>query len=446
MLHMNQNARGSGVFINPKHANGNGTVELVIGVDAGSTQTRVAIADANDYTTLMVLSDTEPAGAYQFLTQGSYIIPSSFALVADEREIKPCSDNLEHNYDSRVIRVKTKAVEPVVGSHRIVRGQKVKDATGLVQQSLDSSTNKMDNQIFYLNVLDGIGYALLQKYNGAIPRNVKIHLVLSVRPNELNHICQTRMNDNFLGRFIFSWGGAEINMDIVTADYTTEPEAQVNGTAAVFDLAAVVTGDEEKSALADKINNSDSYIHIEGGGSSIGVEVIKNGNIINGCSKTFHLGGNYLTQVVASRLRDTLGRTVTRESAQEAVVSCLLRNGRERDDVTEIVAECKSQVGMDIMERLRHEVIGLSTDLSLRDMDFVTLGGRLFSDDDAGQSIGKYFARYLEQVSPNTDVIILQNSYIPQGNLIIGINKYDISGVVTQVNEQPVVVSEGDSK
>lgn len=444
MLVKDKNKRGSGIIIDDTMSHDREVVDLVVGVDAGSTQTRVCVADKEDVR--MLMQDDATPEMYGFLRDKMYIIPSTFAIAGDEREIQPNSQNLEDNYDSCIIRVKTAAVKPLVSTHRVLRGQKLKDTVGLALRYLDSSTNKMDNSIFYINVLDGIGYALLQKYNGRIPANVRMHLVLSVRPKELNSICQQKMNENFIGDFIFRWGDAAINMNIVSTTYTTEPEAQITGTIAVMDLESEVCDSEVAREMSDKFGNSDSYIHIEGGGSSIGVEVVKNGNIVDAASSTFQLGGNYLVRVVIDRLREIKGRTVSEESVREAIQTCLLRNGREREDITDVIASCKNQVGLDIIERLRHDVIDLTPDLSLLDMDFITLGGRLFNDDSSGASIGTYFAEYLAQISPNTEVIVLKHNYIPQGNLIIGINEYEMPTAQNDVSEDVEQESAGEDK
>lgn len=426
MFKLDKNKNGSGVFINPTQSNGGQTLELVVGVDAGSTQTRVCVADAGDAKVL--LGENISPDIYQSFKDQVFIIPSIYAVVNDERDIAPKSANLEDNYDSHIIRLNSGAEKPLVGSDRIVRGQKIADSAGLVSRYFDSSTNKMDNPIFYINVLDGIGYAILQKYSGNIPSQVKIHLVISVRPKELNQICQKKMNDNFIGEYVFQWQGVKIDMHISDTLYTTEPEAQITGTSIIMDLAAATCDSEAARDLSDKFNNSDSYIHIEGGGSSIGVEVVKNGNIVEACSSTFQLGGNYLIKVIIDRLRVIKGRTVSEESVRSALQTCLLKNGREREDIATVISECKNQVGLDIFERLRHDVIDITPDLSLLDMDFITLGGRLFKEDDSGTSIGQYFAEYLKQISPKTEVIILQDNYIPHGNLVIGLNEYTLEG------------------
>lgn len=435
MINVNKNARGSGIVIDAKTVHGPSPVELVVGVDAGSTQTRVALADATD--AKMLLGEEYTKEMFDFVRGAVYIIPSSHALVTDEREIAPNSDNIEDNYDSHIIRVRTSAVNPILGSHRVVRGQKISDSAGLVTLYLDSSTNKMDNLTFYVNVLDGIGYAIMQQYNGQIPDSVAIHLALSVRPKELNTPCQDKMKENLIGDFIFRWGDLSINISIKDLLFTTEPEAQITGTSVIMEMAAVVTDNEAALEMADKFNNCDSYIHIEGGGSSVGVEVVKQGTVVDACSSTFTLGGNYLTKILIDRLRSVKGRMVSEESASAAIQTCLLKNGREREDISEVVAACKRQVARDIFERLRHDVIDITTDLTLRDMDFISLGGRLFAEDYTGGSIGTYFEEYVHQISPNTDVIILKDNYIPQGNMFLGLNEHPMDDT-SEDNGTPV--------
>lgn len=420
MLSHDKNKNGSGVIIDTKR--GEDILDVVVGVDAGSTQTRVYIADKVDTAWFMRNSMSEDI--LRHLREDFYVIPSTFATVSDEREIQPRSDNLEDNYDSHIIRVKTSAVKPIVGRERIVRGRKILDAAGLVEMNLDSSTNKMDNSIFYLNVLDGIGYGLIQRYDGNIPRTVNVYLVLSVRPKEMSMPCQEKMNDNFIGEFIFQWGGIDINLHIKKTLYTTEPEAQMSGTSAISAVSAELGNDSELAGLSQKLDQCELYMHIEGGGSSIGVEVMRDGKIMDACSSTFSVGGNYLTRVLMGRLREVKGRMISEDAARSALITCLLRNGREREDVTEIVAAAKRQVALDILERVRHNVIDLMSDCVLTDFELVTLGGRLFKEDEQGNSIGVAFAELLAQASPYTEVVILKDNYIPQGNMIIGINEF----------------------
>ena len=154
----------------------------------------------------------------------------------------------------------------------------------------------------------------------------------------------------------------------------------------------------------------------------MGVEVVRDGQLVDSCSSTFPLGGNYMCQVFIDRLREVLGRTVAMDAAAEALQTTLLRDGRETIDVDSIVADCKNQVAMDIVERLRHNVIDLNHWLSIQDVEFISLGGRLFRPDEHGNTIGEYLEEYVHQMSPNTEIIVLPDNYIPQGNLVMAVN------------------------
>lgn len=412
--------KGSGVVITAG-INPPGSTYLLAGIDAGSTETRVCLADAND---AQMFSDESRMKETLAALGKVYVIPSTYAMTGDNREILASTDNLEDNYDSVLMTVRVGAERPMLTRHRILRGRKSRDASGLVSRYLDSSTNKSDNPIFYMNIIDALGYAILQKCNGAVPADVKLQLFLSVRPKELTSTCRKKMLDNLVGQFIFSWKDISIKMDIQGVDFSTEPEAQVFGTTTVCDLKYACDPEKEQDAkkLADQLCESSTYIHIEGGGSSIGVEVVRDGKLVDSCSSTFQLGGNYLCQVFVDRLREVLGRTPTLDAAAEALQTTLLRDGRETIDVDGIAADCKNQVAMDIVERLRHGVIDLSHWLTLQDVEFISLGGRLFRPDEHGNTISEYLKEYIHQISPNTDVVVLSDNYIPQGNLVMAVN------------------------
>lgn len=422
MIGANRQHKGSGVVI------GGGTVKkriaIAVGIDAGSTETRVCVADADDVRILQ--NDSKVAEALDIMGT-TYSIPSTYATYADSREIIPLTENLEDNYDSHVILIECKANQPLLGRQRVLRGSKASGVMGLVPLYLDSSTNKTDNTIFYTNIIDSIGYAVLQKYNGAVPTEVVVYLTLSVRPKELTAKCKQVMIDNLKGTFTFAWRGMKdsisISIEIAGLDFTTEPEAEIEGTLSICDLrAAAGINPEENTAQADLLADSSCFIHIEGGGSSVGVEVLRNRKIIDACSSTFQLGGNYLSQLFIDRYREETGRTITREAADNAIITCELRDGRNVLDVSKLVAQCKDQVGRDILERLRHQVIDVTSDLTLRDVEFITLGGRLFKPDGADNTIAGFFGDYVHQISDKTEIVLLPENLIAQGNLLSGLS------------------------
>lgn len=396
--------------------------EFVAGVDAGSTQTRVCLASSSD----AMLYRTEDRSKFKQVRETlhtQYILPSTYANVADEKEIAPHSALLSDNLDSRLLRVQTASKDPIFTTLRVIRGPKIRDTAGAVPRYLDSSTQKVDNPIFYVNVLDGLGYAVLQRtYLDAIPRDVYLRLIVSVRPKEMSTIAKEKLTSNLKGEFIFCWKDIKFTMHITSIDFTTEPEAQIEGTTAMYSLSDLSA---EDSKVYDQLANGQSYIAIEGGGSSIGVEVIRDGAIIEQCSSTFPLGGNYLVRQVIDLVREHSGRTPSEASVQEAIKTGLLRNGVNQEDISGIIMAAKDQVALDIIERVRHQVIDVTSDLTMNDMEFIVISGRLFAYDGYGGSIAQPMERYVSQLSPHTALVHLQDNYIPEGNLLIGLNEED---------------------
>lgn len=424
MIGEHRTKKGSGIVID-MGTNRPSSVSLVAGIDAGSTETRVCLAEMAD---ARIFSDESRIKDALEVLGKTYVTPSTYAMTADNREILPVDDQLENNLDSIIMMVHVAAERPMLTRHRILRGRKTRDAMGIVARYLDSSTNKSDNTVFYTNIIDGLGYAIMQKYNGAVPQEVQLHLTLSVRPKELSSICRKKMLDNLVGQYVFAWKSNSIKLNILGVEFSTEPEAQVFGTSTVCDLKYANNEGDKYKALADKLWDAGTYIHIEGGGSSIGVEVVRGGQLVTSCSATFQLGGNYMQQMFVDRVIEHMGRTPTSDAAAEALQTTLLRDGREVIDVDSIVADCKNQVAADIVERLRHAVIDLNHWLSLQDVGFISLGGRLFRPDAKGNTITEYLQEYIHQMSPNTEIIVLEDNYIPQGNLVMAVNDAVKSG------------------
>lgn len=396
----------------------NRKVHVAIGIDVGSTETRVSIADEKDVE--MYRASTSTMDALRRL-ETVYVIPSSAVILErDNREIIPASQKLADNYDSVIIAVSTAAEKPMFSKVRVLRGRKIDDAMGVVTQYFDSSTDKVDNRLFYLNILDSIGYAIIQKYGSAgIPSEFQIDLCISVRPKELTQFCRSKMQDNLLGKFIFQWNGREINLLVKNLGFTTEPEAQISGSNTMFGVMAELdTLDDNQKQIYDQLCSASTMLHIEGGGSSVGVELVQDGAIVAACSSTFQLGGNHLAQMIADRVSEEMGIRPSLQSVNKAIQTCMLRNGRSEIDISGIVSRSKSMLAMQIFEDLRHKVIDTQQDLMLRDIEVITLGGRLFRDDQSGYSVAGYFKQYVEQMSSETQVLYIEHNYIPQGNML----------------------------
>lgn len=394
----------------------NESITLFAGIDAGSTETRICLLNEQEVTTLSAEELTDDVAT---IMSKVYTIPSQFSVLSDEREILPKSNSIEDNYDSHIILISNAAKASYIGRNRIIRGQKKNDTSGIVELFMDSSTPKSKNKVFYINILDGLGYAILQKCSGELPKNVNINLSVSVRPYELATIFKSEIIDNLKGSFTFTWKDIKINLNILNLFLSTEPEAQIQGSCLMYDLLGNL---EYSSKLLEPTN----YIHIEGGGSSVGVEVVKLNDakvpvILDACSKMFPLGGNYLMRITRDLIRNERGLAISESNAYSALVTGTVKNGMGYEDITSIIHETKKKVADDIFEKFKHEVLDANNDISLLDFSFITMAGRLFSSGDCNISIVDYFAERIKELSANTEVIRLPFNYIPQGNIFFAL-------------------------
>ena len=424
----------------------NKKITLVAGIDAGSTETRVSLINASDYNTLL-----NPVSSEKTLhtIAETYIIPSTFAILEDNREILPKTSSLTDNYDSIINSIDIDANKPYIEKHRIVRGQKLRDAVGSVERFLDSNTPKTSNQIFYVNILDALGYSILQKYSGEIPDIVDIYLSVSVRPNELGETFKKELYDNLKGKFNFVWNSyknkkVNIELNIVFILLTTEPEAQIEGSSSMYDLIVDTLTDKEGTLTKEEqvqlqeatyvsgiLYQPVSHLHIEGGGSSVGTEYVhidEQGSpvLMNTCSRTFNVGGNFLMRTLKDKIRENKGRLVSDNTAYTALVTGYIKNGCQQDNVLSHVKEVKESLARIIFEKLMHEVIDVNSDIVLTEIGYISMSGRLFSKGENDVSVADYFSELIHKISPNTVVIRLPKNFIPQGNALRLLNTYDV--------------------
>lgn len=400
-------------------------IHLFAGIDVGSTQTRVSIADEHDIDDYGQLN---PSMNIIERLCTSYIIPSTAAILEnDNREFTPAGDELHYNYDSQITVLNNTAERPMFSKVRLLRGKKIEDAKGISTTYFDSLTDKVNNRLFYVNIIDALGYAILQKYNNVgIPKTVNIDLCVSVRPTELGSVNTKKMKDNLIGKFLFQWCGLETYIYINNLGFTTEPEAQISGVNNIYEALSNYDTEyaRERVAIREKLDNCKIHMHIEGGGSSIGVELVADKKLINSFSTTFQLGGNRLAQIIAHRVREEKNIRASLNNIQNSVKTCMIQSGRSSIDISGIVGACKAELAFDIVEHLKRDVMELQNDYNFIDIEMITLGGRLFAEDDSGMSVAKFFTEYMAENSKDTEIVVLPDNFIPQGNMLIAIQEF----------------------
>ena len=371
-----------GLFKSYDFANDDSEVNLLFAVDGGSTQTRVAVIEEGG------------AGADEV-----FVIPSNMVPLKDDREIKPKSDYLYDQLDSALI-CQSKMTQTMIQRERIVRATKMID-TGLSPETISSTVQKIDESIFYINIVDSIGYALMQKYGNSIPKKVTCAVGVALPPDDMESTKNIdKFRDNLIStyRFIHNDSGVEIEIEIVNVAVETEPGAFVKAYYAT-------TGEE----VPEKV------LCINTGGRSIGAAVLENSKLNDTASQTFAYGGNqYLAEIGKIYNNRQGGRAPKHHFLARAVQTGRLKTGNNSIDITSDIESAARVYGDRIFGDIVKNVCDRSG-ISLEDINVVLVCGGMIRRGEHGISLADYIGQKFEERSPYTEFVTVEDNLIPLG-------------------------------
>lgn len=391
----------------PLVVNENKKESLIVGVDGGSTQTRVSFMRLADE-----ISSLEEV----------YVIPSALSILYDGTSLKEKSPNLYDNLESTII---DKALSPynVFDKVRVIRGTKLIDH-GQTVSRINSSVQKVDTPAFYINIIDSIGYGLVMdcaKRGMEIAGTYDVSLACSLPPDDVKSLKNKTTFLNYIKNlFVWNYKGKEININIVNCYITTEPEASGR-------CAFTLSGEE----IPGK-----SFV-VDGGGRSIGSEILIDGKVFDKTSMAYRYGGTQLIQDLAQECISEFGGTSpSEESLKEALRTGLLRKGRSSLDISDLISKCKDRFARMLFADIITLVFDSQRNVALEDIETIVFSGRLFNSGDYEYSIKDEFLKLFKSKNPEVEVISIEDSYlIPIGNAIIAYLEY---GQVLEGNEKLV--------
>jgi hypothetical protein len=360
------------------------------GIDCGSTQTRIILVPESKV--------ANPDLEEWFKVYA--VIPSKSKNVEISEKLKPRSNLLFDNMDS-VFSIN--AGQTV----RLVRGAKINDVE-IAEKELIASSKKVTSETLRYNIVDAIGYNLVQYYTKLdqdIPGNIKILLSIALPPDDLLdkdiEILRSQLSR-------FSWSlvgrmGGHIEVSITSLAAYSEPEAQ----ATAYYLFA--EGDVPEEVLL-----------LESGGRNSAPVILVNGNPIGAVLKSIDQSGSKLLDKIGTAyVREYGGRMPSIRHLENAVKTGKIKTGNTYMDITPIIKSCKDQVAEDLYQRLLSEVLSKQTVVSLETLNEILLSGRVFLEGDYNYSVASKFTSLVLQASPHTVVKVIQKNMIPQGLILL---------------------------
>lgn len=378
-----------------------GKKRLLVAIDGGSTQTRVLIIDNLEE------PDTE-----------LYTIPSTSSFVVKDLEIRSQGENLYDLMDSYITNL-ANSVEPIFTKDRVIRGNKKTDFNG-TEERISSTNQKISSKPFYLNLIDAIGYALVQKYT-EIPTEIDVILGVALPPDDrASQVNIDKFNSIINNSFLWANGelGIEVKINILENIVRTEPEA--------FMIAYHTTQEEEVPEVE---------LHINAGGRSTGLELLENGRAIDSVSKTLAYGGAPMLEDLGNLIsKSEGGRKPSNKALAEAIKTGLLKVGNTTKPIDNYIRTIKKQYADRIYNDVIKEVFDVQREITLNDVNVISISGGTFSEGECGISVAEYLEENFKRVAPDTDFIYIEENYIPLG-LAFGLFS-EYGGFIEEVNEE----------
>lgn len=359
---------------------------LAVGVDGGSTHTRVNILSKTDMDPLDVK-----------------IIPSTCSLAGDE-EFVTNSERLIDNMDSVLIDTSGR-VDAVFTTERVLRGRKMEDS-GLSYLALSTTKQKIKEKLFYINIKDAIGYALCMKYHDRIPTKVTIALSVALPPDDMgSESNQNEFISKICGTYIWKGFGGhiEIEIDIQKVIMDTEPHAYALG----YWLNKASNGE-----LVDGIPKN--VMCINTGGRSTGIDYIKNSYRVPSASLTYTECGKSFIKMLKDKIVDELGgRAPSDEAIKETLKTGLLPRGNSKLDMIEKIEVVADKYGEYFYKNLLNACD--AADIQLVDLNEIIVCGGLTQRGDYDISFTDKLGELVEIDSKDTIFTVCDYNWIPFG-------------------------------
>ena len=237
-------------------------------------------------------------------------------------------------------------------------------------------------------------------------------LTCSLPPDDVRG---TKNKETFLKNIqnSFKWNslelGVQININIVNCYITTEPEAGVK-------CSYALSGEEIPYLV----------LAVDGGGRSIGTEILREGLTFEKGSEAFPYGGTQLADDIANRYFNLYGGTKPSEtSIKEALVTGSLRKGRSLIDIVDIITDAKRDMASKLFGDIVTSVFDSQIVVSIEDIESVVFSGRLFDGGEYEVSIAQFLAELIQKRNPECEIIYNTDMYmIPVGNGIISFMEF----------------------
>jgi len=331
-------------------------VEIQVGMDLGST-----------YTRLRRFSDNE--GEYRRCKE----VNSDIVMVTDISNIKSKSNSVYHNMEFIIEDVTSsrKKNNKVFNQVHFVKGDLAFGRTSGVLQR-PSKVFKTKLEATYLNILSMISLEVLysMKYTEEaykVGELSDVVLAVTLPPEEF------KSNKNL-----------EEFKDKLAGNYFVELPRLGFVCQIRIDKENIFCEKESNAVQYSLANNDENLLDItsiviDGGGKSVDISIMLEGQILDEYGRTCQYGGDKLMEEINEKYMSETGRSsVPKAQIERALERGELVRGGRVTNIIEIIREAKQNIAIDI----NNDILATldRAGISLDDVEALTFHGRLFSD------------------------------------------------------------------
>ena len=404
-------------------------VYLIDGNDGGSTGTRACLTDGID----------EFADLYT-----KYVLPSTWGRIIDNSELIPDSDKLIDNLDCTVTDITDLTIKPkedrMFEKIRSIRGSKL-DNSKIMPKKITSTVQKIDDETFYLNIIENIVYGCVQKYEGKLPKNIVVYVGAALPPGEqISRVNKETFTKRLKGTYSIFLTDYNVMTTVKIEDTVTltEPESfayayaiqKSEGEVEVTEvnqkyLENKEVGDSvEGNVVNDQQQDEDEEVyipelalHIDVGGRSTGLALLVNGKSSKDRCRTLDFGGTQLASALGDLLVDNYGgRKPSQELLERALVTGKIKFSKIPSDVSREVREVKNTVAEAIFKGIL-DLIADYGKVKIESLEQITMSGGTTRKGDYGYSIAEPLYVQVSKLVDDVTLEVVEDNFIPLGML-----------------------------
>lgn len=376
---------------------------IKISVDAGSTETRTHVWDANPR-----------SGVTMGISSGYSVVTSDISSVQSQSDT--LYDNIEIVMEDVTIGKDIKVFDKLT----IVKGGLLED---LRQPVLKTSSNigKGLQDTTYVNTIANIALRLYMMANtiGAYSQGYVVNLTLAL-PNE--DVASAKRQEEVKSR--------------MAGDYMVSlPRCNFSVSLKIY-KESILLVDEAQAALGSwRMQNKndktqyDNVMIIDAGGRSVDLSIMFKGRLLVRGSLTGKFGGQKFIDLITEKYVNETGENMpSRDMVQEALDTGLLQDGNSTIDITEFISKAKEEIAASIANDMSSLLD--ANDLRLNQLNLVLCAGRLMGETiqlegNVVDSLAVNIEKYVKKVSPNTYVGRLNDQFALVHGLSLARYAYD---------------------